>query len=88
MMVLLLLHVIRVDESFRGLGHHWGFQNLTSELCEGAGSGDFGGQGWFRINSLGETQQPEQRHHTHPSCFSFPFTASCSPLAFEQFGET
>ena len=49
-MVLLLLHVVRVDNSFRGLGIIGVFKNLTSELCEGSSWADLGG--WNRSESI------------------------------------
>jgi len=48
--MVLLLHVIRADDSFGGLGIIGVVKNFTSELCEGSGWGELGT--WNRSESI------------------------------------
>jgi len=72
-MVLLLLHVVRVDNSFRGLGIIAVFENLTSELCEGSGWGGSWGPGIL------QNQFPEPAR-LRGGATDHTFAVSVSPL--------
>ena len=87
-MMALLLQVARIPDSKRGLGSSFELSNSTAKIVEGHGLRVIMVSAIVQHQFPERTQQQGQTNCRSLCCFKFPFTASSSPLAFEQFWET